>query len=106
MLLCYANEVIASGRGYYENLTKMTEELHILRYAYKHHHSSMQKLFKDNYTDEAREYLAKLNANTIDDPLYDYCKSCVLLYEAVPKLSNQRLEFLEQLPQIYSFNYS
>ena len=104
-----AKEIIASGRGYYEHLTDITEQMHILRHDYKYHLLSMQKLFEDGYADEAREYLAVLNINTNEAPLYNYCKNRVLnalLSGFAERCEKEQISFtvkIELLPSISDY---
>jgi signal transduction histidine kinase len=73
-----AREIISSGRGYYEKLADMTEQLHILRHDYKHHLASMQKMIADGNNDEIKDYLKTLDANTNETEINDYCQSRVV----------------------------
>jgi signal transduction histidine kinase len=70
-----AREIISSGRGYYEKLTDITEQLHILRHDYKHHLASMQKMIKGGYSKEIQDYLEILGADIDEKAVNDYCKS-------------------------------
>jgi len=69
----------------------------------------MQKLFEDGYADEAREYLAKLNANTINAPLHNYCKNRVLnalLSGFAERCEKEQISFtvkIELLPSISDY---
>jgi hypothetical protein len=58
-----AREIISFGRGYYEKLTELTEQLHIMRHDYKHHLACMQKMVENGYENEMLDYLEKLNGN-------------------------------------------
>ncbi|MDR0903305.1 MAG: GHKL domain-containing protein [Ruminococcus sp.] len=73
-----AREIISSGRGYYDKLTDMTEELHILRHDYKHHLTSMQKMIKSGYNEEIRDYLETLHGDIDGKAINDYCQSRVV----------------------------
>jgi signal transduction histidine kinase len=73
-----AKEIISSGRGYYDKLTDMTEQLHILRHDYKHHLLSMQKMAESGYSKEILNYLETLNGNIDEKEINDYCKSRVV----------------------------
>jgi signal transduction histidine kinase len=73
-----AREIISSGRGYYEKLTDVTEQLHMLRHDYKHHLASMEKMIKNGYSDEIQEYLELLGADIDEKAVNDYCKSRVI----------------------------
>ncbi|MDR0948758.1 MAG: GHKL domain-containing protein [Lachnospiraceae bacterium] len=70
-----AHEIISSGRDYYEKLTDMTEQLHILRHDYKHHLASMQKMIQNGYSQEIQDYLQVLNQNIDEKEMNDFCKS-------------------------------
>jgi signal transduction histidine kinase len=70
-----AKEIISSGRGYYEKLTEITEQLHILRHDYKHHLASMKKMIKSGYSKDIQDYLENLNADIDEKAINDYCKS-------------------------------
>jgi hypothetical protein len=73
-----AREIISTGRDYYEKVTDITEELHILRHDYKHHLASMQKMLKNGYTEEMQDYLNVLNENIDAKEINEYCKSRVI----------------------------
>ncbi len=73
-----AHDIISSGRGYYDKLTEMTEQLHILRHDYKHHILSVQRLMETGAGTEARDYLAKMNKNADESTFQEYCQSRVL----------------------------
>jgi signal transduction histidine kinase len=91
-----AREIISSGRGYYEKLTEIIEQLHILRHDYKHHLLSMQKMIKDGYSDEIKNYLEILGADIDEKSINDYCKSRAvnaLLDSFSERCKNERIEF-------------
>ncbi len=73
-----AHDIIASGRGYYDKLTEMTEQIHILRHDYKHHLVSMQRLMETGASIEARDYLTKMNEYADESIPQEYCQSRVL----------------------------
>jgi sensor histidine kinase regulating citrate/malate metabolism len=70
-----AREIISSGRGYYEKLTNMTEQIHIMRHDYKHHLASMQKMVKDGSNPEMEDYFNTLGADIDEKAVNDFCKS-------------------------------
>jgi signal transduction histidine kinase len=73
-----AKEIISSGRGYYEKLTDITEQLHILRHDYKHHLATVKKMIKGGRNTEIYDYLEKLNADIDEKEINDFCKSRVI----------------------------
>jgi signal transduction histidine kinase len=73
-----AREIITSGRGYYEKLTDISEELQILRNDYKHHLASMQKMIKSGYSKEIQDYLETLNGNIDERTVNEYSNSRVI----------------------------
>jgi signal transduction histidine kinase len=73
-----AREIISSGRSYYEKLTDMTEQLHILRHDYKHHLETMQKMICGGVNTEIQDYLEMLNVVIYEKGKKDYCKSRVI----------------------------
>jgi signal transduction histidine kinase len=95
-----AREIISSGRGYYEKLTDMTEQLHILRHDYKHHLASMQKMIKSGYSEEIQDYLKILNENMDEKVMNVYCKSRVinaLLDSFSERCKQEDIEFLVKI---------
>jgi signal transduction histidine kinase len=73
-----AREIISSGRGYYEKLTDITEQLHIMRHDYKHHLNSIKKMIKDGADTDLPDYLEKLNADIDEKEINDFCKIRVI----------------------------
>jgi sensor histidine kinase regulating citrate/malate metabolism len=73
-----AKEIISSGRGYYEKLTDITEQLHIIRHDYKHHLKSVKKMIKGGRDAEIQDYLEKLNADIDEKEINDFCQSRVI----------------------------
>jgi signal transduction histidine kinase len=73
-----AREIISSGRGYYEKVTGLSEQLHILRHDYKHHLASMKKMIKSGYTEEIQDFLDILGAGLDEKAVNEYCKSRVV----------------------------
>jgi signal transduction histidine kinase len=73
-----AREIISSGRGYYEKLTEITEELNILRHDYKHHLSAIQQMIKSGANSDIQKYLEVLNKDTLGKEINDYCESRVI----------------------------
>jgi signal transduction histidine kinase len=73
-----AREIISSGRDYYEKLTDITEQLHILRHDYKHHLNSVKKMIKGGSDTEIQNYLEKLNADIDEKEINEYCNSRVI----------------------------
>jgi hypothetical protein len=73
-----AKEIISSGRGYYEKLADMTEQLQILRHDYKHHLASMQKMISSGNSSEIQDYLKTLGDNIDGTEINDYCQSRVV----------------------------
>jgi signal transduction histidine kinase len=73
-----AHEIISSGRGYYEKLTEITEQLHILRHDYKHHLASMKKMIKDGYSKEFKDYIDIIDNDIEEKAINDYCDSRVV----------------------------
>jgi sensor histidine kinase regulating citrate/malate metabolism len=73
-----AREIISSGREYYEKVTEMTEQLHILRHDYKHHLASVEKMVKSGASTDIQDYLERLNADVDEKAINDYCKSRVV----------------------------
>jgi signal transduction histidine kinase len=73
-----AREIISSGRGYYEKMTEMTEQIHILRHDYKHHLAAMQKMLNNGYHKEIQDYLEMLHGDIDEKEINDYCKSRVI----------------------------
>jgi hypothetical protein len=73
-----AREIISSGRGYYDKLTDMTEQIHILRHDYKHHLASMQKMIKDGADTEIHDYLEALDDDIDKKEINDYSASRVV----------------------------
>jgi signal transduction histidine kinase len=71
-------EIISSGRGYYEKLTDMTEQLHILRHDYKYHLAAMLKMFKDGYNQEIQDYLEMVSGDIDKRIMNDFCQSRVI----------------------------
>jgi signal transduction histidine kinase len=73
-----AREIISSGRGYYEKVTEMTEQLSILRHDYKHHLASMQNMVKLGGNAEIQDYLESISADFEEKGVNNYCKSRVI----------------------------
>jgi hypothetical protein len=73
-----AREIISTGRGYYEKLTDMTEQLHILRHDYKHHLAAIQKMVKSGYSKEIQDYLEVLHGDIDTKEMNYYCTSRVI----------------------------
>jgi sensor histidine kinase YesM len=73
-----AREIITSGRGYYEKLAGISEQLHILRHDYKHHLISLQKLIKSGEGEEVQDYLEVLNDKIDEKTVNEFCKSRVI----------------------------
>jgi sensor histidine kinase regulating citrate/malate metabolism len=91
-----AREIIYSGRDYYEKLTDMTEQLHILRHDYKYHLASMQKMIKSGYNKEMQDYIEILNENIDEKEINDYCKSRAvnaMLDSFSERCKKERIEF-------------
>jgi signal transduction histidine kinase len=91
-----AREIITSGRGYYEKLTGISEQLHILRHDYKHHLASIQKMIKSGGGEEIQDYLDALNGDIDEKTVNDYCKSRVinaLLDSFFETCKNEKIEF-------------
>jgi signal transduction histidine kinase len=95
-----AKEIISTGRGYYEKLTDITEQLHIMRHDYKHHLVSMQKMIKGGYNKEIENYLEILDKDYDQKQINDYCKSRVvnaLLDSFSETCKNNHIEFQVQI---------
>jgi signal transduction histidine kinase len=73
-----AKEIISSGRGYYEKLTDMTEQLHIMRHDYKHHLASMKKIIASGDDEKIKDYFETLSIYVDEKEINDYCKSRVI----------------------------
>jgi signal transduction histidine kinase len=95
-----AREIISSGRDYYDKLTDMTEQLHILRHDYKHHLASMQKMINCGYDKEMQDYLEILHENIDEKSVDDYCTSRVLnalLDSFSERCKKEQIEFLVKI---------
>jgi signal transduction histidine kinase len=91
-----ARGIISSGRDYYEKLTDMTEQIHIMRHDYKHHLNSIEKIIKGEATADIKDYLEILNADIDEKAVNDYCKSRVvnaLLDSFSETCKNKQIDF-------------
>jgi signal transduction histidine kinase len=76
--LAMSREILSSGRDYYDKLTAMTENLHIMRHDYKYHLASIQMMIRDGNLPEVQAYLDEINTEIESKSIHEYCKSCVL----------------------------
>ena len=92
----FAMNVISSGKEYYEKLMVLSERLNLQQHDYKHHLNALQKMLACGYTESSQNYLDKLNKETSDNQIREYCSSRVinsLLDSFAERCVNENINF-------------
>lgn len=74
----FANGILSSGRGYYEQMNEMQDTLRILRHDLKYHITVAREMLRSGQGEELDGYLSDVESLVTENDLPVFCKNTVV----------------------------
>lgn len=73
-----ARSIVSSGRGHYQKMNGLRDELRVMRHDYQYHLSAARQMLKSGNVAEADDYLSEVETRLSENDLRVYCENTVV----------------------------